>query len=262
MKNIIEPTMETASARYALFSFYQGRLIYFWGYPALLLATLFIMLFIVQQYQPDARRLFYSIFETIFPLISSFFFVPLMLKEQQQRTLALISVSQFSLTRIFIFRLTLNCMFLFIFLLLLGICLQFAPVLPMNSAMFLENAAEIRDLTIWPSDILGGPNGVFAVMLTVGAPALLLSGWGTFFAHLSADVRVGYLMSFVLWMLNRIAGLTLDQHAYLHYVYLFVRSGGIGNWVIPKLLQIILASSLFFLSSLILVKIEWLLRER
>jgi len=244
------------------FGLYQGRLIYSRTYPVLILLSVPIMLLIVQQYQPDARRLFYSVFEVIFPLIGSFLFVPLLLKEQQQRTLVLTGVTQCPLWFIFFVRLALSCMFLLAFLTLLGVSLQFSPPLPKDNSLFFNgNATEIHALTVWPADLFGGPNGILAVILTVAAPVLLLGGWGTLFAHLAADVRVGYLMSFALWMVNRTAGLTLDRHVYLRYVYLFVRSAGAGDWLMPKLLQVVLGFGLFFLSGLILHKVERLLRK-
>lgn len=93
---------------WAYIGWYQVRLIYSWAYPVLLLVPLGIALLLIRQYQPEARRSFYLIFEFLLPLAVSFLFVPLILREQQQRTLALVSVTQCPLPFLFVIRATVN----------------------------------------------------------------------------------------------------------------------------------------------------------
>lgn len=239
---------------------YQARLIYFWAHPALLLITTGVALLLIRQYQPEAHRSFYVIFETLFPLAASSLFIPLILREQRQRTLALVSVTQYSLPFLFTFRLLLTILFLVGLTGILGLVLQWSPPLP-ESVVPLPNLAAERDLAIWPAESLGGPNGVIAILLTLGAPTLLLAGIGTTFGHLTADARVGYLAIFALWMFNRAAGITLDAHALFRNIYLFVRSGGESDWLAPKLVQLILGIVFLAFNWLIVNKPERLLRE-
>jgi hypothetical protein len=114
---------------------------------------------------------------------------------------------------------------------------------------------------VWTEHFLGGPNGILAVLLTLGAPTMLLAGLGLALAHLTADVRVGYLAIFALWMFNRAAGITLDAHPLLHYIYLFARSEGTGNWIIPKQVQLALGAGFLALGWLLLYRPEHLLHE-
>lgn len=117
-----------------------------------------------------------------------------------------------------------------------------------------------RDLGVWPAHLSGGPNGIIAVLLTLSAPTFLLAGIGSALAHLTADVRTGYLAIFAMWMLNRAIGVTLDTHPLLHNFYLFVRSSGTGDWLLPKLIQLSAGIGFFILAWLLIHKPERLLQ--
>ena len=242
------------------FTLYQARLIYFWAHPILVLLTVIVTLLLAQQYQAEARRSFYLVFETLFPPLAGLLFVPLVLREQQQRTMAFIGTTQCSLQALFSVRLLLAVLFLSGLMLIAGLSLQFALPAPQSGSPFPNPATE-RDLTVWPAEYLGGPNGALAILLTVGAPTLLLGGIGTTMAHVAADARVGYLTTFALWMFNRAAGITLDTHPTLHHIYLFVRSSGTGDWLTPKLAQLALGIGFLILSWLLLYKPERFLQE-
>lgn len=238
---------------------YQVRLIYSWAYPVLLLITIGAALLLIRQYQPEARRFFYVGFEVFLPLAASFLFVPLILREQQQRTLALVSVTQCSLPFLFIIRLVLNILFLAALVVTLGLLLHLSPPTP-DWISSPPDAELERDLSVWPVRLAGGPNGIIAVLLTLLAPTFLLAGIGAALAHLTADARVGYLAIFAVWFLNRVAGVVLDTHPLLHNFYLFVRSSGTGDWLLPKLTQLSSGIGLLLLAWLLLRKPERLLR--
>lgn len=239
---------------------YQARLIYFWAYPVILVVTIGTTLLLIRQYQPEARGSFYTIFEVLFPLASSFLFVPLILREKQQRTLALVSVTQCSLPLVFLVRLTLITSFLAILVVILGLLLALSP--PTPDWMLPPPDIELeRDLAVWPISLAGGPNGIVAILLTILAPTFFLAGIGCVSAHWTTDARVGYLVIFVLWVLNRSFGFTLDTHPLWHSFYLFVRSTGTGDWLLPKLTQLSSGFGLLILAWLLLYKQERLLRE-
>ncbi|MCS6911408.1 MAG: hypothetical protein NZM11_12705, partial [Anaerolineales bacterium] len=75
-----------------------------------------------------------------------------------------------------------------------------------------------------------------------------------------ADARAGYLAIFAMWMLNRAIGVTLDTHPLLHNFYLFVRSSGTGDWLLPKLIQLSAGIGFLVLAWLLIHKSERLLR--
>lgn len=238
---------------------YQMRLIYFWAYPVLLLVTIGTALLLIRQYQPEARRSFYLIFEVLLPLAISFLFVPLILREQQKRTLALVSVTQYSLPFLFVIRLLLVASFLATLSVILALLLHLSP--PTPDWIFSPLDAELgRDLGVWPAQLAGGPDGIIAILLTLSAPTILLAGIGTTLAHLTADARAGYLAIFAMWMLNRAIGVTLDTHPLLHNFYLFVRSSGTGDWLLPKLIQLSAGIGFLVLAWLLIHKSERLLR--
>lgn len=238
----------------------QVRMIAFWGHVALVVVTIGAVLLLTREGQPASYQYFYDIFEVLFPLAAGFLFVPLVLVEQHQRTLALIGVTQCSLPFLFALRLLLTVLFFTILITVLVFMLRLSPSLPDSLGIFQDPQIE-RDLRVWPADLLGGPDGIPAVLLTLGAPIFLLAGIGTAIAHLAADTRVGYLAIFAVWLFNRAAGLTLDTHPLFRYVYLFTRSGGTGDWLMAKLAQLVLGTGLLFLSWLLLHKLEPLLRE-
>lgn len=245
--------------RLAHLVWYQIRLIYFWAYPVLLLVAIGTTLLLIRQYQPEARRSFYLIFEALLPLATSFLFVPLILREQQQRTLVLVSVTQCSLPFLFIIRLVLITLFLATLVITIGLLLHLSPPSP-DWISSPPDAGLKRDLAVWPARLAGGPNGIVAIMLTLSAPTFLLAGIGAALAHLTADARVGYLAIFAVWMLNRAIGETLDTQPLLHNFYLFVRSSGTGDWLLPKLIQLSSGFGLLILAWLLLHKPERLLR--
>lgn len=238
---------------------YQARLIYSWAYPVLLLVVIGITLLLIRQYQPDARYLFYGILEIFFPLATGFLFVPLILKEQQQRTLILIGVTRYSLPFLFIVRLMLVALFLITLVVTLGLLLHLSPPIPADW-IFPPDAALGRDLAVWPANLMGGPDGIVAILLTLLAPTFLLGGSGTMLAHLTADTRSGYLAIFTVWMLNRTINVTLNAHPLLHNFYLFVRFEGTGDWLLPKLTQLSTGVGFFVLAWLLIHKLERLLR--
>jgi len=241
------------------FVLYQARLIYSWAYPTLLLITIGITLLLIRQYQPDARYYFYGTFEFLFPLVAGFLFVPLILKEQQQRTLILSSITRCSLPLLFTIRLMLVVLFLIALVVTLGLLLHLSPPTPADWFSPPDAALE-RDLAVWHANFMGGPNGVLAILLTLLAPTCLLGGFGAMLAHLTADTRNGYLAIFAVWMFNRAAGMTLDTHPLLHNFYLFVRFYGTGDWFLPKLTQLSAGAGFFLLAWLLIHKSERLLR--
>lgn len=241
------------------FVLYQVRLIYSWTYSVLLLTSTGIMLLLIQQYQPEARYYFYGIFEFFFPLAAGFFFVSLILKEQQQRTLVLIGATRYSLSLLFIVRLMLVILFFTTFVLTLSLLLHLSPPIPADW-IYSPDSTLGRDLDVWPANFMGGPDGAAAILLTLLAPTFLLGGFGTLLGHLAADARAGYLAIFAVWMLNRSINETLKAHPLLHNFYLFVRSDGTGDWLLPKIAQLSAGVIFFVLAWLLLHKLERLLR--
>jgi len=239
---------------------FQLRLMFFWGYILLPVVAIGGALLLIREGYPASHQFFYGFFEWFIPLMSGFLLVPLVMREQEQRTLVLIGITQCSLARLFAFRLLLMTLFLTMLIAILAFTLQLSPPLPHRPGIFANPITE-RDLDVWPSDLLGGPHGFPAVWLTLLAPTLFLAGIGTALAHLTADVRVGYLAIFSVWMLNRIADVPLDKHPLLRYIFLFVRSGVRGEWLMPKLVQLALGIGLFLLSGLLLYRLEHFLRE-
>ncbi|MDW8213053.1 MAG: hypothetical protein RMJ55_05830 [Roseiflexaceae bacterium] len=243
------------------FILYQIRLVCSWAYPVLLLVGAGTTLLLARQYQPDALRSFYQIFETLLPLAASFLFVPLILIEQQRRTLALVSVTQCSLPLLFAVRLLFVLLFLALVYVILALLIRLAPPVPEWMALPPDPASvHERDLKVWPASRAGGPHGILAVVLTLGAPTALLGGIGVALAHATADARTGYLAIFVVWMLNRTTGVTLDEHPLLRSIFLFVRSGGTGDWLTPKLIQLGIGIGLFVLAWFLTHRSERLLR--
>ncbi len=239
---------------------YQVRLIGFWGHVVLPVVAIGAVLLLIREGQPTSYQLFYDAFEVLFPFVSGFFFVPLVLREQEQQTLALIGTTQSPLPFLFILRLLLTVLFQTVLVTILALILQLSPPIPKTFGVLFGPQIE-RDLSVWPADFLGGPDGVSAVLFTIGAPTLFLAGIGTALAHLTADARVGYLAVFAVWMISRVAGLTLDKHPLFRYIYLFTRSGGTGDWFGPKIVQMALGMSLLFVSGLLLRRLEHFLRE-
>lgn len=243
------------------FILYQIRLVSSWAHPALLLVGGGTTLLLARQYQPDALRSFYQIFETLLPLAASFLFVPLILIEQQRRTLAVVSVTQCSLPLLFVVRLLFVLFFLVLVYVILALLIRLAPPVPEWMALPPDLASvHERELKVWPASLAGGPHGIVAVMLTLGAPTALLGGVGVALAHATADVRTGYLAIFAVWMLNRATGVTLDTHPLLRSFFLFVRSGGDGDWLMPKLIQLGIGIGLFVLAWFLVHRPERLLR--
>lgn len=249
-----------ALQRVLCLALFQLRLIIFWGYVVLPVVAGGVVLLLTKEGRPTSYQSFYGIFEVLFPFASGFFFVPLVMREQEQQTLVLIGVTQCSLPLLFALRLLLITFFLTMLVAILVLILQLSPPLPDSLSIFQDPQIE-RDLNVWSPDLLGGPNGILAVLLTLGAPTFFLAGIGTAMAHLTADARVGYLAVFAVWMFNRAVGLTLDAHPLFRYIYLFTRSGGSGDWLMPKVVQLALGIGLFFVSWLLLHRLEHFLRE-
>lgn len=246
--------------RHGQFIWYQVRLVCFWAHPILLLISAGTALGLAQQVQPAAWDSFFSIFEVAFPLAASVLFLPLLLREQQRRTLPLVGATQCSLGYLYFVRLILTALFLTALTAMLWMLLQLAPRIP-DWATALPNPKLSRDLAVWPATLWGGPNGLASVLLTLAGPVALLAGTATILAHLTADVRVGYLVIFALWMFNRAAGTTLDSHPILHNLYLFVRSGGNSEWLTPKLIQLTIGTAGFVLTLPLIKTPERILRR-
>ena len=183
--------------------------------------SLGVVLLIIGEGQPEVYKSFYEVFEVLFPFVSGFFFVPLILTEQHKRTLPLVGVTQCSLPLLYTLRFLLTISFQIALIVMLSLLLKLSPIqsepLPVE---IVRNSWVLVDQSSWPSDFLGGPNGIPAILLTLMAPTLLLAGVGTSLAHWIADARVGNLVIFALWMFNRAASITLAKHPLLRYILL------------------------------------------
>lgn len=240
--------------------FYQARMVYSWWHALLFLGSVGVVLTLVQKGRSTAFRNYYDIFEVVFPLVASFFLTDQILREQRQRTLVFIGVTRFSLPYLYLLRVFLILLFLVGTIAVSSLMLHLLPV-DQSPAYSLLPGNDIYPLGGWPAQILKDPNGTIAVLLTLFAPLSFLAGLGVFLAHLFADVRVGNLVVFALWMFNRAAGLTLDAHPIFQYIYLFARSEGTNDWFVPKLVQLALGVGFFLLSGLVLTRPERLLHE-
>ncbi len=171
----------------------EARLLYTWVHLLLLLAALGGAGLLSQHDQLQIWESFYAILEPLFPVLAIPCFVPLILKEQHKRTLILIGPTQTSLRTLFSIRVVLSLIFFLGLIVCLTIGIQFAPP-------FTAIRAQVRSTSLFV-----GPNGIIAVLYTLGAPVLFLCGIGTVSAHLTCDARVGYLTAFAFWMFNRLA---------------------------------------------------------
>ena len=237
---------------------YQVRMIYSWGHTASIIISIGAALLISQQIEPDAYRNFYGIFEPLFPLMMTYLFTNLILKEQHQRTLSLSSVTQFSLPFIFSVRLLLTMLFTTSLIVIMALVIKASLPTPADYTFPLDPSMASRH---WIEYFPGSANDVPAILLTFGSPILLLAGIGTALAHLTADIRIGNFTVFSFWFLNRSIGLTLDAHPLFQYVYLFARSVGSNDWVTPKIFQLFLGIAFLALSWSLLQKPERLLRD-
>ncbi|MEK6752989.1 MAG: hypothetical protein AABZ00_12085 [Chloroflexota bacterium] len=237
---------------------YQVRMIYSWGHIASIIISIGAALLMALQIKPDAYRNFYHILEPLFPLMMTFLFTNLMLKEQHQRTLALSSVTQYSLPFIFGIRLLLTALFTAILIVIMALIIKTSPP-PTTDFTFPLDPSTLPNH--WADYFPGDPNDIPAILLTFGSPILLLAGIGTALAHLTADVHIGNFTVFCFWFLNRSIGLTLDAHPLFQHVYLFARSVGSNDWVTPKIFQLFLGIAFLTLNWLLLQKSDHLLRD-
>lgn len=203
-------------------AYYQARLTFSWGHILFFLLSGILEYIQILENTDLAYQSFYKIFEIFFPLIASFLFVNQILKEQEQHTLTIIGTTGVSLQVLFIVRVILLGGYLTTMLLVYSILLQQLATGPV--ALGATSVA----------------NAFANVFFTLGAPTLFLAGIGTLAGHISADSRVGYMLQFALWMYNRAAGLTINAHPFWRMFFLFPRSRESGDWIGPKVFQLIL----------------------
>ncbi|MBI5824316.1 MAG: hypothetical protein HZB18_09835 [Chloroflexi bacterium] len=233
-------------------------MVYSWGHTASMIIFIGVALLLSRQIKPDAYRNFYHILEPLFPLMMTYLFTNIILKEQHQRTLALSSVTQFSLPFIFSIRLLLTILFTVSLIVIMALIINTSPPPPADYTFPLDPSMLSNH---WAEYFPGDSNDVPAILLTFGPPILLLAGIGTTLAHITADIRTGNFVVFCIWFLNRSIGLTLDSHPLFQYVYFFARSVGTNEWIAPKIFQLFLGIAFLAWSWLLLHKPERLLRN-
>lgn len=243
------------------FIFLQMRLVASWGHLALWLLGSGLALILRWRGAPDDYLAFHQALEVLLPLVAGFFFIPLILREQEQRTLPLIGVTQCAVPLLFVVRVGITILYMTIFIGGIALVARIPDSYAPSPGTLLAHQMAL-DRKVWPTGFLGGPYGLLAMLLSHGAPVLFLAGLGLASAHLAADARVGYVVMFSVWMFNRAAGRTLSAHPLWRYVYLFVRfeEGG-GLWLVPKLVQLVLGIGLLVLSWLLLFRLEHFLRK-
>jgi hypothetical protein len=239
---------------------YQLQLLYSPFYLVVLLISAVFAVMIAQQPQQRTWLSFYSLAEPLAPLLASFFFVPLILREKQQRMVAIIGPAKIFLQRLFPIRALLMFVFWALVMAILGLGLHTAPV---DDSDLWEDFAE-RD-SVWPT-ALGGPHSVGAVMYTLIPPMVMLAGIGLAVGHITANSQVAYMVIFVVWMISQTAT-NMVEHPILRNFYLFARSilwinpDGQHNWVSIKFFQFFFGMACFAISHIALSRTERFLKE-
>ncbi len=240
---------------------YEMRLAIRAGHWVLLILSLGVAILLSQDNALSAWRWFYEL-EVIFPPLGAALCVPLLLREQQQRTLALIGTTQVSLVALFAVRLAIMLVFC---IMLISVAWAGAKLssLPAFGEFTFPTTADVR---LWQALGLGDPNGWWAALFTIGAPTLILAGVGVVAAHLTGDMRVGYLALFTYWAISRfhfemlLDPLQRNFYLFVRQVLLTYNSADL-DWITPKLIQLTLGLGLLAIGAIRARHVELFLRR-
>jgi hypothetical protein len=247
--------------RVLIFLSYELRLAFGVGHLALLGLALLAAFGLSQTSALGVWRWFYDL-EVILPPLGAALCVPLLLREQQQRTLALIGTTQVSLSALFVLRAVIMLTFCALLISIVWLGATLAPMPAFGSFTFSSSA----DAKLWEGLGLGDPNSWWSALFTVGAPTLILAGVGVAFAHLTGDARLGYLALFTYWAISRFNYEMLLDPVQRNF-YLFVRQALLAydsadlDWVTPKLIQMTLGLGLLAIAAVRARHVELFLRR-